>query len=79
MGEFWFTAIATFAYFTAFVAMLAHFCDMDGGDYQYWVDAQIAAGVFGLINDVVYGLGAYLIYVEWKSNPVGVTAAAPVV
>lgn len=79
MMEFWFTAGATFFYFTAFVAMLAHFSEMDGGDYQYWVDSNIAAGVFGLLNDVVYGLGAYLIYVEWKANPSGVAAPAPVV
>merc|ERR1711909_223608 len=63
---------ATFFSFTAFVAILAHFAEMDGGEYQYWVDAQIAAGVFGLLNDIVYGFGAYLIYVEWKTNPVGV-------
>merc|ERR1712243_401645 len=66
MGEFWFTAATTFFYFTAFVAMLATYCEMDGGDHQYWVDAQIAAGVLGLLNDIIYGLGAYLIYVDWK-------------
>jgi len=74
MGEFWFTAATTFFYFTAFVAMLAHFCEYDGGEYQYWVDAQIAAGVLGLLNDIIYGLGAYLIYVDWKKGPVGVAA-----
>jgi len=80
MVEFWFTAISTFLYFTAFVAMLAHFSEMDGGAYQYWVDSNIAAGVFGIINDIIYGLGAYLIYVEWKANPVaGASAPPPVV
>jgi len=80
MGEFWFTAGAALAYFTGFVAMLAHFSEMDGGKYQYWVDANIAAGVFGIINDIIYSLGAYLIYVEWKANPVtGVPAPAPTV
>jgi len=80
MGEFWFTAGAALAYFTGFVAMLAHFSEMDGGRYQYWVDANIAAGVFGIINDIIYSLGAYLIYVEWKANPVtGVPAPQPAV
>jgi len=72
MGEFWFTSATTFFYFTAFVAMLATYCEQDGGDHQYWVDAQIAAGVLGLLNDIIYGLGAYLIYVDWKKGPVGV-------
>jgi hypothetical protein len=35
--------------------------------------------VFGLINDVFYGLGSYLIYVEWKANPTGVPAPIPAV
>ena len=48
--EFWFTAGSTFLYFTAFVAMLAHFSDMDGGEYQYWVDSCIAAGVSSLMG-----------------------------
>ena len=54
MQEFWFTALATFLYFTAFVAQLAEFtaveydtddCEEDCDNPQYWVDAQIAAGV----------------------------------
>merc|ERR1712020_498027 len=77
MGEFWFTAGATFAYFTAFVAMLVNFSDREDPDWQYWIDANIAAGVFGLLNDIFYGLGAYLIYVEWKTNPTGAPAPPP--
>merc|ERR1712045_432525 len=77
MGEFWFTAGATFAYFTAFVAMLVNFSDREDPDWQYWIDANIAAGVFGLLNDIFYGLGAYLIYVEWKANPTGAPAPPP--
>merc|ERR1712117_791824 len=40
MGEFWFTAGATFAYFTAFVAMLVNFSDRVDDDWQYWIDAD---------------------------------------
>ena len=44
--EFWFTAIITFLYFTAFTAMLADFAiTADNPDEQYWYDAQVAAGV----------------------------------
>ena len=43
--EFWFTAAATFFYFTAFVAILSAFVDYEDEEYQYWIDAQIAAGV----------------------------------
>merc|ERR1711944_260851 len=77
LAHFWFTAGATFAYFTAFVAMLVNFSEREDGDWQYWIDANIAAGVFGLLNDVFYGLGAYLIYVEWKANPTGAPAPPP--
>merc|ERR1711890_63023 len=68
--QHWFLIVVVLA----FLAMLAHFCEMDGGEYQYWVDSNIAAGVLGLINDIIYGLGAYLIYVDWKKGPVGVAA-----
>jgi len=77
MVEFWFTAAATFGYFTAFIAMLADFVGMELDGYQYWVDANIAAGVFGLFNTAVYGAGAYLIYIDWKANPTGATAPPP--
>jgi len=77
MVEFWFTAIATFGYFTAFIAMLAKFSGEEDAEYQYWIDANIAAGVFGLFNDVVYAAGAYLIYVDWKANPTGASAPPP--
>ena len=31
--------------------------------------------VFGLLNDIMYAIGAYLIYVDWQSG--GVAAAPP--
>jgi hypothetical protein len=77
MVEFWFTAVATFLYFTAFVAMLSEFSGVEDEEWQYWVDANVTAGVFGLFNDVVYAIGAYLIYIDWKANPTGVPAAPP--
>eukprot|EP00094_Tigriopus_californicus_P001840 TCALIF_01776-PA protein Name:"Similar to Cmtm4 CKLF-like MARVEL transmembrane domain-containing protein 4 (Mus musculus)" AED:0.70 eAED:0.74 QI:0/0/0/0.37/1/1/8/0/373 len=67
--EFWFTALATFLYFTAFIAQLVAFAGEVDAVYQYWVDAQVAAGVFGLFNDVAYGVGTYFLYLEWKANP----------
>jgi len=79
MVEFWFTAVATFLYFTAFIAMLAEFSGVEDEEYQYWIDANVTAGVFGLFNDIVYAAGAYLIYVDWKANPTGVSAPPPAV
>ena len=43
--EFWFTAIASFLYFTAFIAQLAEFSGIEDDEYQYWIDAQVTAGV----------------------------------
>ena len=45
LQEFWFTAGATFFYFTAFVAILSAFVGYEDEEYQYWIDANIAAGV----------------------------------
>jgi len=67
-AEFWFTASATFLYFTAFTAQLADFSGVTSKDFQYWYDAQVAAGVFGLFNNVTYGVGTYFIYLDWKTS-----------
>jgi len=77
MAEFWFTSAATFLYFTAFLAQLVDFGPYVDEKSQTWVDAQIAAGVFGLLNDICYGAGAYLIYVDWQRNPAMAPAAPP--
>jgi len=79
--EFWFTAAVAFLYFTAFTAQLAEYSGLDMSDsgYQYWVDAQIAAGVFALFNDVAYVVGTYFLYLDWKSNPAGTNAPQPTV
>jgi hypothetical protein len=39
--------VSTFLYFTAFVAELAEFAEMDADEdfSQTWIDAQVAAGV----------------------------------
>merc|ERR1712193_489915 len=71
MVEFWFTAGA------AFLTILSAFAGEESEDYQYWIDAYVTAGVFGLFNDIVYAAGAYLIYMDWKANPTGLAAAAP--
>jgi len=77
MAEFWFTAGTAFFYFTAFLAQLIDFGSYEDEDIQYWIDAQVAAGVFGLINDVFYAIGGYLIYLDWQANPAGEMAAPP--
>ena len=50
MQEFWFTAGATFFYFTAFVSLLSGFVGYEDEEWQYWIDANIAAGVSFLSN-----------------------------
>ena len=56
--EFWFTAIITFLYFTAFTAMLADFAiTAEDPDEQYWYDAQVAAGVSFINNYELCDLG----------------------
>lgn len=77
--EFWFTAVITFLYLTAFAAQLADFSGVTSEDYQYWYDAQVAAGVFALFNDIAYGIGTYFLYLDWKSNPAGTNAPQPTV
>lgn len=78
MAEFWFTSASTFLYFTAFLAQLVDFAGWEWEEYQYWVDAQVAAGVIAMINNLVYAAGAYLIYVEWQRGAAGVAAPPPV-
>lgn len=70
-SEFWFTSVTTFLYFTAFIAQLAEFAEMDAtSDFsRTWLDAQVAAGVFALFNNVAYAVGAYFLYLEWKNHP----------
>jgi len=76
-SEFWFTAIASFLYFTAFIAQLAEFSGIEDDEYQYWIDAQVTAGVFALFNNIAYVIGTYFLYLDWKSNPAGTNAPQP--
>jgi len=76
-AEFWFTAGSAFLYFTAFLAQLVEFAPLEDANTQTWIDAQIAAGVFGLLNDICYAVGAYLIYIDWQRNPSGMAPSAP--
>merc|ERR1711935_62211 len=77
--EFWFTAATSFFYLTAFAAQLADFSGVTDEVYQYWYDAQVAAGVFALFNNIAYCVGTYFLYLDWKSNPAGTNAPQPVV
>ena len=51
LQEFWFTSAATFFYFTAFVTLLSAWVGHEWPEWQYWVDALIAAGVSSLIQN----------------------------
>jgi len=56
---------------------LAEFSGIEDADFQYWYDAQVAAGVFALFNNAAYGVGTYFIYLDWKSGEAGGAAAPP--
>ncbi|KAK4875618.1 hypothetical protein RN001_012040 [Aquatica leii] len=56
------TGIWAICYLIAFIIQLAVWA----GNYWPGRGANIAAGVFGMINTGLYGFGAYLLYIESK-------------
>ncbi|CAH0554898.1 unnamed protein product [Brassicogethes aeneus] len=58
------TAICTIFYILAFIIQLAIWSGYSG----HFKGINITAGVFGLFNALAYGFGAYLLYLEHKSN-----------
>ena len=51
--------MTSFLYFTAFTAQLADFGGVTDEEYQYWYDAQVAAGVsFSLLYSTYTYSGA---------------------
>ncbi|XP_051176871.1 uncharacterized protein LOC127291685 [Leptopilina boulardi] len=59
--EVMYTAGITFFYFTGCLAVLISYPS------HYNKGAAITGGVFGLFTTVAYGLGAYLLFVEYKT------------
>ena len=43
-----------------------------------WISFFMLYQVFAMFNDIVYAVGAYFLYVEWKTNPTGAGTASPV-
>jgi hypothetical protein len=75
--EFRFTALAALLYFPAFVSQLFQFGGVHAQpSFRVFVFWQIVAGVFGLFNDVVYGVAVYLLYLDSKASPVMTPPAA---
>lgn len=58
------TAILALLYFVAFIVQLASWSNLY---YTSFRGANIAAGVFGLFNFLVYLAGTYFLYVEHRS------------
>lgn len=58
------TGICTVLYAIAFIVQLAVWTPA----YPRYRAVNLAAGCFGLFNTLVYGFGAYLLYIEWKST-----------
>ncbi|KAF7270342.1 hypothetical protein GWI33_016668 [Rhynchophorus ferrugineus] len=60
------TAICTICYIIAFILQLIVSSSLHPGHYRR--GSSIAAGVFGIINAVVYGFATYLLHLEWKGT-----------
>lgn len=58
------TGIITLLYLIAFIVQLASWSSL----YGYGKGSNIAAGVFGLFNTLVYGFGTYLLFIEHKNS-----------
>ncbi|CAH1122644.1 unnamed protein product [Ceutorhynchus assimilis] len=60
------TGICTVCYFIAFILQLIVSAAVHPG--YSWRGTQIAAGVFGLLNTLVYAFATYLLHIEWKGS-----------
>lgn len=60
------TGICTICYFIAFILQLIVASSLHPGHSRK--GAQIAAGVFGILNTLVYAFASYLLHVEWKGS-----------
>ncbi|XP_030768374.1 CKLF-like MARVEL transmembrane domain-containing protein 4 [Sitophilus oryzae] len=60
------TGICTVCYFIAFILQLIVAASLHPGHYRR--GAQIAAGVFGIFNALVYAFATYLLHNEWKGT-----------
>ncbi|XP_053977462.1 uncharacterized protein LOC128875679 [Hylaeus volcanicus] len=58
------TTSAAVLYMIAFIAQLSVWSAFTGS----YVAANIAGGVFGILNTLAYAAGAYFLYIEWKSS-----------
>ncbi|KAK2583369.1 hypothetical protein KPH14_009361 [Odynerus spinipes] len=59
------TSIEAVLYTIAFIVQLSKWAASSGGVH---VGANIAGGVFGILNTLAYAAGAYFLYIEWKSS-----------
>ncbi|XP_060528480.1 CKLF-like MARVEL transmembrane domain-containing protein 8 [Cylas formicarius] len=60
------TGICTVCYFIAFILQLIASTGLYPGHFRR--GAQITAGVFGILNALVYAFATYLLHVEWKAS-----------
>jgi len=66
-----FTFVATILYLIAFIVVLSGFgwCTTSYRLGTHVCDARVAGGVFGILNTIAYGAGAYFVYSEYCSTP----------
>lgn len=64
--ELYYTVAATLLYVLAWIVLLAGYGWCAGIGI---CDARIAAGVFAIFNTVAYGIGAFILFNDYKSTP----------
>lgn len=62
--EYGYNIVATILYFTAFIVQLAVWSSA----VSYFTNTNVAAGVFGLFNFIVYAFATFLLYKEYKNQ-----------
>jgi len=70
--EFYFNVVATVLYFTGFIVQLSVWGSNDNVfkfNWDYFKSSNIAAGVFGLFNFVVYAVATFFIFKAKKAQP----------
>lgn len=65
--EYFYTVVVTIAYAIAFIVILAGFGYCAGSSPK--CDARVAAGFFAILNTIAYGIGAYILYNDYKATP----------
>ncbi|XP_050531880.1 proteolipid protein 2-like [Daktulosphaira vitifoliae] len=68
LTEFFNTLLLAVLYMVAFIVQISAWSSNNRTYNSYYKNLNIFAGIFGLINVVVYAAGVYLIFNDWKKS-----------